>query len=250
MIFSPLEQFAIIQLLPFPVLGGLTNSMLFGTLGLSFWALVNYQSTGSSSSVIPSRWATAVGSIYSLLIAMIHQTLGTAVSHTSNFFVYIFTLFGVILTLNLTGLVPYSFTVTSHLIVTLVLSLSLWVGKGNIASSRHGIKAVNLVYPAGVPLALLFPLILIETLGFVITIISLSVRLFANMMAGHILLKVLGGFAWTMAMSGGFLFLAHFGPLVVLYLMMGLESGIAFVQAYVFCLLACIYLADAVEGGH
>jgi ATP synthase subunit 6 len=250
MIFSPLEQFAIVQLLPFPILGGITNSMLFGTLGLSFWATRNYWSAGNSSSVVPTRWATFVGSFYNLIVAMIQQTLGTSVDHTRNFFVYIFSLFSFILMMNMTGLIPYSFTVTSHAAVTLVLSLSLWIGKAYVASGYHGMKSLNLVFPSGVPIALTIFLILVETLGFFITIVSLSVRLFANMMAGHILFKVLGGFAWTMALSSGAVFLVHFAPLLVLYIMMGLEAGIAFIQAYVFCLLSCIYRSDSVEGGH
>jgi ATP synthase subunit 6 len=250
MIFSPLEQFAIVQLLPFPILGGITNSMLFGTLGLSFWAICNHLSTGPSSYVVPSRWSTVVGGIYSLIVSIIHQTLGTSVEHTRNLFVYVFSLFSLLLVLNMTGLIPYSFTVTSHLIVTLTLSLSLWIGKGNIATNKHGIHSVNLVYPSGLPIVGLFPMIILETLGFLITIISLSVRLFANIMAGHILLKVLAGFAWTIAMSTGIVFVAHFLPRIVLYIMIGLEVGIAFIQAYVFCLRGCIYLSDAIEGGH
>ena len=246
---SPLEQFSVFKVAGLPYLT-LTNSMWFGTLGRVVWAATNYHSSGASASVVPSRWTTALGGVYSMVVAMIGQTVGTGKENLRRFFVYAFSLFSFILVLNLTGLVPYSFTVTSHLIVTLVLSLSLWIGKGNIATGRHGIRSVNLVYPKGVPVAMLAALVLIETIGFLITIVSLSVRLFANMMAGHILLKVLGGFAWTMALGSGVLFLAHVLPLLVLYVMMGLETGIAFVQAYVFVLLSCIYLADATHGGH
>jgi ATP synthase subunit 6 len=148
------------------------------------------------------------------------------------------------------GLVPYSFTVTSHLIVTLTVATLIWVGKLLIGLRCHGIKLLGIFLPAGAPFAIVPFLVFIELIGFFITVISLSVRLFANIMAGHILLKVLAGFAWTILLAGGFLFVAHFLPLGVLFLLLGLETGVAFVQAYVFTLLTCLYVSDMLNGGH
>ena len=110
---------------------------------------------------------------------------------------------------------------------------------------EHGIKSFGLFLPGGAPFALLPLLIGIEIISFLIRPITLAVRLFANMMSGHILLKVLLGFAWTMMSAGGFLFLLHFSVLGVVYLLIGLEFGVAVVQAFVFTLLTCIYINDA-----
>ena len=158
-----------------------------------------------------------------------------------------FTLFTFILISNLIGLVPYSFTSTSHLIVTFFLAAMTFIGINIIGGQTHGVHFFSLFFPPGSPLGLAPLLIPIEIVSYIFRPISLSVRLFANMMAGHTLLKVIGGFAWNMMSSSGLLFIAHFVPIFVLILLMGLELGVAIVQAYVFIILTCIYLSDAIS---
>jgi ATP synthase subunit 6 len=161
-----------------------------------------------------------------------------------------FSIFTFILGCNRFGLVPYSFTVTSHLVVTMTLALAIWIGKLIMGFRLHGLAFFRMFLPTGTPFAMVGLMVPLEVMGFTITFISLSVRLFANMMAGHILLKVIGGFAWTMMVAGGAMWLAHFLPRVVLFLLLGLETAVAFLQAYVFTLRVCIYIGDTIHGGH
>ena len=250
-IHSPLEQFEVFPLIPLRMGSfdlSFTNSsllMLFSVLSVVI--LVQTVAAGNNGYLVPNRWQTIVESLYTGLIGMVSESLG---SKGGEYFPFIFALFTFVLTTNLLGLVPYSFTVTSHLIVTLTLSTLVWVGKFIVGWRLHGIKLLGMFLPSGAPFLMVPFLVLIELIGFFITVISLAVRLFANMMAGHILLKVLAGFAWTMMMAGGLLFVAHFLPLGVLFLLMFLETAVAMVQAYVFTLLTCIFLADMIHGGH
>jgi ATP synthase subunit 6 len=159
----------------------------------------------------------------------------------------IFTLFTFILISNIIGLVPYSFTVTSHLIVTFALALMTFIGINLICIREHGINMLSLFLPPGSSMVLAFLLVPIEIVSYIFRPISLSVRLFANMMAGHTLLKVIAGFAWTMMLAGGGLLVAHVIPLAILVVLMLLEFGVAVIQAYVFTILTCIYLNDAIH---
>jgi ATP synthase subunit 6 len=251
MLNSPLEQFEIVPLIPLR-LGSFdlsfTNSSLMMVISAGLVILlVQLITVDGNGYLVPTRWQTIVESIHTLLLQMLSETVG---EKGGQFFAFIFTLFTFILTCNLAGLVPYSFTVTSHLIVTISLALAIWVGKLVIGFRYHGIKLIGMFVPAGVPFAMVPFFILIEVIGFVIPVVSLSVRLFANLMSGHILLKVIFGFAWSMMMAGGLLFIAHFIPLGVLFLLLGLETAVAMIQAYVFAVLTCIYLGDMVHGGH
>ena len=182
-----------------------------------------------------------------MVLSMIGQTVGV---RGQGYFPFIFTRFTFVLGMNLLGLIPYSYTVTSHLVVTRTRARAVWVGKRRVGFQRHGRKLFGRFLPAGTPFAMIPFMVRLERLGFTITVISLSVRLFANMMAGHILLKVIAGFAWTMMATGGRRYVAHFVPMIVLFRLLLLETGVAFVQAYVFALLTCIYLTDVVHGGH
>lgn len=196
--------------------------------------------------LVPNRWQRVAEGIYGVAWSRV-APLG---AKGESYFPLIFSLFTFILTANLLGLVPYSFTLTSHLIVTLTLTLRVWVGKLIIGVREHGLKLWGRFLPGGAPLPRLLRLVPIEILGFCITIVSLSVRLFANRRAGHILLKVRGGFAWTRRRAGGLVWIGHFLPLIVLFLLRGLETGVARVQAYVFTLLSARYIGDVIEGGH
>ena len=145
------------------------------------------------------------------------------------------------------GMIPYSFTVTSHIVVTLGLASMAFLGINIIGIRIHGLHLLSLFLPAGAPLALAPLLVIIELVSYSFRVISLALRLFANMMSGHCLLKILAGFAWTMLSAGGILTILHLLPLIVIFAIVGLELCIAFLQAYVFTVLLCIYLNDAIS---
>jgi ATP synthase subunit 6 len=248
---SPLEQFEIVSLVSFNFGKfdlSITNSTFFIILGIFFFiVLTQFVSVLGNGFLAPTRWQFVIESLYLGVLGITKETIG---NKGDSFFRFDFSLFVFILIINLVGLVPYSFTVTSHLIVTLAIASLVWFGKLVYGFRLHGLKLFSCLLPAGAPFALAPLLVVIELISFCITIISLSVRLFANMMAGHILLKVLAGFAWTMMAAGGLLYLAHFSAIAILFLLLGLETGVAIVQAYVFTMLTCLYLGDMVNGGH
>lgn len=236
MAFSPLEQFAIIPLVLSISNRTLCTMAIVLSLIVLFY-LVGYQGNGR---LVPNRWQTGIELYYSSTESMI--------TTSKAFFPLVYRLFTFLLAANLIGLIPYRFTITAHAIVTLTLALGVWIGKLVVGFRLHGIKLLGMFLPAGIPFAIVPFLVAIELLGFLIVAIRLPVRLFANMIAGHILLKVLGGFAWTIVLSK--LYLVHFLPLRVLFVLIGLETGVALIQAYVFTILTRLYLADMVEGGH
>jgi ATP synthase subunit 6 len=251
MLHSPLEQFEIIPLIPLRR-GALdlsfTNSSLMRVLtaGILRGRAQSVRVVGNGR-LVPTRMQTAWESVHQLVLSMVGQTIGP---QGAPLFPIIFSIFTFILGCNRFGLVPYSFTVTSHLIVTMTLGLAIWIGKLVMGFRLHGWSFFRRFLPSGTPFAMIGFMVPLELMGFTITFISLSVRLFANMMAGHILLKVIGGFAWTMMVAGGAMWVAHFLPRIVLFLLLGLETAVAFIQAYVFSLRACIYISDSISGGH
>jgi len=248
MILSPLEQFEIVIIIPlyskiFDL--SFTNSSFIMLLSIVFFLLLLVMITlNGSGSIVPNRWQVIVETIYDTVLEMVNDNIG---SRGKQFFPFIFTLFSFILISNLIGLIPYSFTITSHLVVTLALSLTVFIGLNIICVKEHGIKMLGLFLPPGSDLALAPLLVPIEFISYIFRLFSLAVRLFANMMAGHTLLKVIAGFAWSMMVGGTVLFLAHFIPLIILVVLFGLELGVAMIQAYVFTILTCIYLNEAVN---
>ena len=163
------------------------------------------------------------------------------------YFPLLFAIFLSILSMNLAGMIPYSFTVTSHIIVTFGIALIAFSAINLIGIRIHGFHLMSFFLPAGAPLALAPLLVMIEVVSYSFRVISLALRLFANMMSGHCLLKILAGFSWTMLTAGGILSVIHILPLVVIFAIIGLELAIAFLQAYVFVVLLCIYLNDAIS---
>jgi ATP synthase subunit 6 len=202
----------------------------------------------SGGYIVPNSYQQIAEGFVLFVKGIISETIGS--KNGMVYFPFIFSIFMFILFCNVLGLIPYSFTVTSHIVVTLFFAIAIWVGKLIIGVRIHGLKILGLFLPAGSPLVLYPFLVILEIITFIMTVVSLSVRLFANMMAGHILLKVFAGFAWTMMCSGGVFYFLHFVPLLILFCLMGLELGVALVQAYVFTLLTSMYLADMIEGGH
>ena len=163
------------------------------------------------------------------------------------YFPILFAIFSFIFFCNLLGMIPFSFTVTSHIVVTLGLAMISFFAINIIGIQTHGFHMLSLFLPSGAPLALAPLLVAIELVSYSFRVVSLALRLFANMMSGHCLLKILAGFAWTMLAAGGILSIVHFLPLVVIFAIVGLELSIAFLQAYVFTVLLCIYLNDAIS---
>lgn len=192
----------------------------------------------------PNRYQLIWDFFFKLCINMLKENIGKA---GRLFFPAIFFLFIFILTCNLLGMIPYSYTLTSHLLITFIFAFISFTIINIIAIYYHGINILNLFLPTGSPILLAPLLIPIEFISYSFRVISLSVRLFANMMAGHTLLKVIIGFSWSMLTSGGILFITHFFPLIVVFLLIGLEVGVAIIQAYIFTILTCIYLSDGIH---
>nr|AHX02514.1 ATP synthase F0 subunit 6 [Schimmelmannia schousboei] len=243
---SPLEQFEIVTILPLSIIGlnfSLTNSSLFLLIVfivIIFWTSLSFY----KNSLIPTHWQLLKESFYEVTANILQDNLGTK---GESYFPFIFTLHLFLLFCNLIGMIPYSFTVTSHIIFTFGLALSIFIGINIIGFQVHGLKFFALFLPRGVPLPIVPLLITIEFLSYIVKVFTLSIRLFANMTSGHTLLKIIASFAWTMLSAGGLLAFFHVIPLGLLLALIGLELAIAGLQAYVFTLLTCIYLNDVLE---
>ena len=240
---SPLEQFAIKRLVPLDIGGvdvSITNSSVFMAIAVVLITLFVTLSM-SGRALVPGRWQSMAELSYEFIARMIRDNVGTG---GRQYFPFIFTLFMFILFCNLLGMVPYTFTVTSHIIVTFALAAIVFLGVTVIGFVKHGSHFLKLFVPSGVPFFLLPLLVVIEVLSYLTRPISLSVRLFANMMAGHTMLKVFGGFVVALGVLGGW------APLAFIVALTGLEIGIALLQAYVLVILTCIYLNDAMHPGH
>ena len=242
---SPLSQFEIKKIIPIEAFGfdiSFTNSSLAMLITMSLMILFMYLGI-KNLSIIPSKSQSALESTYEFIANMIGDNIG---KEGMKYFSFIFTLFLFILIGNLLGMFPYSFTWTSHIIVTFAIAFFIFIGVTLIAIYKHGlIKFMAFFAPAGVPKPMLILLIPIEIISYLSRPVSLSVRLFANMMAGHTLLKVIGGFVFVLGANsfivGGAL------PLAFLVALTGLEIVIAFLQAYVFAILTCLYINDAIH---
>jgi F-type H+-transporting ATPase subunit a len=240
---SPLAQFEIKRLVPMEI-GGIdvsfTNSALFMViivLGITLLMTVSMR----GRAMVPGRLQSIAELSYEFIANMLKENVG---SEGRQYFPFIFSLFMFILFANLLGMIPFTFTVTSHIIVTFALAFVVFLGVTIIAFARHGVHFLSFFVPPGVPKPLLLLLVPIEVLSYFIRPVSLSVRLFANMMAGHTMLKVFAGFVVALGILGGW------APLAFVVALTGLEIGIAFLQAYVFTILTCLYLNDAVHMSH
>lgn len=247
MFFSPLEQFSIFKLIPISFFGldlSVTNSTLFAGISC-FISFIFFNFICSNAKLVPSLWQSIAETLFEFVF---YNVLSENIKKGgSAYFPIILTIFVYILSCNLIGMIPYSFTVTSHIVITLGLAIVAFTGINIIGLSIHGFHFFSLFLPGGAPLALAPLLIPIELVSYSFRVVSLALRLFANMMSGHCLLKILAGFAWTMLSAGGFLSVVHLLPLVVIFAIVGLELSIAFLQAYVFSVLLCIYLNDAIS---
>lgn len=250
---SPLEQFAILPLIPMNI-GNLyfsfTNSSLFMLLTLSLvLLLVHFVTRKGGGNLVPNAWQSLVELIYDFVLNLVNEQIGGLSGKVKQkFFPCILVTFTFLLFCNLQGMIPYSFTVTSHFLITLGLSFSIFIGITIVGFQRNGLHFLSFFLPAGVPLPLAPFLVLLELISYCFRALSLGIRLFANMMAGHSLVKILSGFAWTMLCMNEILyFIGDLGPLFIVIALTGLELGVAILQAYVFTILICIYLNDAIN---
>lgn len=238
--YNPLQQFLIKTLIPIEIAGynvSFTNASLFMVLvTLSIIALQYFGLRGNT--LVPGRVQALFESSYDFIADMVEDNAG---QDARPFAPLIFSLFMFILFANLFGMLPYSFTITSHLAVTFALAIFIFILVTIVGLVKHGLRFFTLFYPEGIPVWISFIIVPIEIISYLIRPITLSFRLFLNMMAGHILLKVFSGFTVLLA------FYFAIGPLAFNVLFIGFEFFIAVLQAYIFTILSCIYLNDALN---
>lgn len=247
---DPIHQFQIIKIVDLGAPGGVqlafTNSAAFmlGIVALVFFFLT-FATRGRT--LVPGRLQSLAEMSYEFVASTVRSTAG---NDGMKFFPLVFSLFIFVLGANFVGLIPYTFTVTSHLIVTAALALVV-IGTVIIYGFvRHGTHFLHLFVPSGVPAFLLPFMVVIEVISFLSRPISLSLRLFANMLAGHIAMKVFAGFVVMMSAGGVLGTLGATLPLFMVVALTALEFLVAALQAYVFAVLTCIYLNDALHPGH
>ena len=236
---SPLSQFEIKRWVPIEIGDvdvSLTNSAAF--MVLTVVAIGVFLILGMRRpAIVPGRWQSMVELSYVFIANLVKDTVGT---EGRPYFPFIFTVFMFVLVGNLIGMVPYGFTFTSHIIVTFTMAMVVFLGVTVIALIKHKIHFFTFFMPPGVPLIMAPLLVPIEIISYLSRPMSLSVRLFANMLAGHTLLKVFAGFVVALGLFGVF-------PLAFVVILTGLEIVIAFLQAFVFTILTCLYLNDALH---
>lgn len=242
---SPLEQFEVVPLLSL-------NSPLFINLSLTnlglYSLIVLVLSIGLhvvvSARLVPSRWSVGLESSYASLHSMVKEQIGSA---NEMFLPFIYALFFFILLANLSGNVAYNFAVATSAIVSLGLSFTIWFGCTILGLHRHGVHFFSYFVPAGTPLGMVPLLVLVELISYIARAFSLGIRLFRNLVAGHTLLKILSGFIYPAFTMGPLMAIVRLLPLGLFTALIGLEIAVSFIQAYVFTILTCIYLKDAID---
>jgi ATP synthase subunit 6 len=247
-----LEQFEIVPFLSidFMDIVFFTNEIVTLLLIFFFFSVFFLSNNTHSSEmlIIPNRYQAAFIKLENLILGLINDNIKGV--GASKFFPFVFTNFLFILVINLIGLIPYSFTLTSHIIITALISVSSFIGINILSIKKNKIKFFAIFMPAGTSLVLSFLLIPIEIISYFFKPISLAIRLFANMMAGHTLLKVIAGFAHSLSSAGGFLIILSFFPLGILLPLFFLEFAVALIQTFVFTVLLCIYINDSLNISH
>jgi F-type H+-transporting ATPase subunit a len=240
---NPMHQFEIKRFVDLEFLGvdaSFTNASLFMVIAIASISFVTIWGMRGRA-LVPTRMQSLAELSYEFVANMVRDNVGT---DGQKYFPLVFSLFMFVLFCNMLGMMPYSFTVTSHIIVTFALAALVFIGVTIIGFATHGFGFFKFFVPSGVPVALLPLLVVIEVISYLTRPISLSVRLFANMMAGHTMLKVFGAFVVGLGVIGGW------APLAFMVAFTGLEILVAFLQAYVFAILTCIYLNDALHMHH
>ena len=240
MAHSPLDQFRVKEIVNLQIFGydtSITNSslfMLFVGVFIVFYFMLAFRGKG----LVPSRFQLSGELVYGMITGMLDQNVG---AKGKKFVPLIFTLFMFILTCNLFGMIPYGFTVTSHISITFVLAMMVFLLVTLFGIYLHGFHFFSLFLPAGTPLWLAPLMVVIELFAYLARPVSLSLRLAANMVAGHVLLKVMAGFVVSMAIYLKIL------PIPFLVILIGFELFVAVLQAYIFTILSCVYLSDALN---
>ena len=237
---SPLEQFVWKPFVPVEIGGvdvSFSNSSLFMTITVVVATLFLVLGMRRSA-IVPGRLQVAVELSYEFIAGLLRDTVG---SEGRKYFPIVFTLFMFVLLGNLLGMVPYSFTFTSHIVVTFAMAIVIFIFVTILGFVKHGMHFFSFFAPPGTPVVMLPLLVPIEVISYLSRPISLSVRLFANMLAGHTLIKVIAGFIPALGVIFGVL------PLALVVALTGLEILIAFLQAYVFAILTCLYINDAIH---
>lgn len=245
--YSAFDQFEIIRLFPLHLFGNfdisLTNSTVFMLLavGTFYWLyLLNVE----QGPLVPGRWQSIIELAYENMLEVVKDNIGSKGFH---YFPFIFTLFIFLAMMNLFGIVPYTFTPTSHIAVTFGLSLSIFLGVTLLGFVNYQSNYLSMFMPAGAPMAMAPFLVVIEIVSHVAKAISLGVRLAANITAGHLLFAILSGFCWTMLTAGGLLAVLSAFPILIVIFITGLEMAVALIQAYVFSLLTSIYISESID---
>jgi F-type H+-transporting ATPase subunit a len=247
---DPIHQFQIQNLLTFGHIGrqeiAFTNSALFMLIALAVIAALTLGAT-SSRALVPGRMQSVAEMSYEFVADTLRSSAG---SEGMKFFPLVFSLFMFIVTVNVIGIIPYTFTVTSHIIITVSLALVVFLTVVIYGLYKNGLHFLKLFVPSGIPIYILPLVTFIEVLSFLSRPVSHSVRLFANMLAGHITLKVFGGFVVMLGSLGFVGALGAILPLGMTVALTALELLVAVLQAYVFAILTCIYINDAIHPGH
>jgi F-type H+-transporting ATPase subunit a len=240
---DPLHQFQITPIVPISVAGAdlsFTNSALWMVIASGVAYLLIMAGTRQHA-MVPGRLQSVVEMMYEFVAGILRDATG---KEGMRFFPIVFTIFLFILMGNMVGMIPGSFTFTSHIIVTFAMAMAVWLGVTAIGFWYHGAHFLHFFVPTGAPKAMLPLLIPIELLSYCVRPISLSVRLFCNMMAGHTMLKVFAGFIISLST---FYLVPAIAPLAITVILIGFEFAVAFLQAYIFTVLTCIYLNDAIH---
>ena len=244
---SPLEQFEVSSLLSFnaPILGylniSLTNLALYSILVLTLIISIHYMSNNENK-LVPSKWSIALESLFASINSMVKEQLGKEL-----YLPFIYSLFFFILIANLTGNIPYSFTITTSIMVSIGLSFTILIAVTILAVSIHKLHFFSFFVPSGTPLALVPLLVLIELVSYLARAFSLGIRLFANVVAGHTLMKILATFLYQMFSSTLIIATITLIPFTIFLAIIGLELAVSIIQAYVFTILTCSYIKDAIE---
>jgi F-type H+-transporting ATPase subunit a len=246
---EPIHQFNIEPLFKIGQIGGqpiyFTNSSAYMFVAV---AVISVMMIGGGRQLVPGRFQSIAEITYEFVASTVRSTAGT---EGMKFFPLVFSLFMFICVSNLVGIIPYAFTVSSHLIVTAALALLVFFTVLIYGLYKNGIKFFKIFVPSGIPIFILPLVVFIEVFSFFLRPISHSVRLFANMLAGHIALKVFAGFVAMLGFSLGAIgWVGGIAPLALTVALSALELLVAFLQAYVFAILTCIYLNDAIHPGH
>jgi len=244
---SPLEQFEVTSLIGLnaPIFGYLNltlTNLSFYSLFVLFLITSIHVICNNETKLLPSKWSIGLESIFASVNSMVREQLGKEI-----YLPFIYALFFFILIANLTGNVPYSYTVTTSIIVTIGLSFTILIGVTILGLSIHKLHFFSYFIPSGTPLALVPLLVLIEMVSYLARAFSLGIRLFANVVAGHTLLKILSTFLYQMFSTGALMFIFTLIPFTIFVFLIGLELAVSFIQSYVFTLLVCSYIKDAID---